>query len=245
MDIRLIEERSLNALPSLYTMVYDGWILRFAKGYTRRANSVNPLYGGTLPLNEKIDYCEDVYRRHGLNVIFKLTDAAQPAELEDVLVARGYEHQAGTIVETMDLTKVRFKRDANVVAQRQFTMTWFNAFAELNGLREDAAGTLKKILAQIQPRTCFASFVDEGQVVATGMAVLERGCVGLFDIVTDVNHRRKGYSTRLVSHLLAWAQEKGGHTAYLQVVGDNQPALWMYNKIGFKETYHYWYRVKS
>ncbi len=243
--IRHIEERSLNALPALQTLTYDGWLLRFAHGYTRRANSVNPLYAGTLPLDEKVAYCEEVYRAQGLNVVFKLTDAAQPATLDAELDKLGYQWQAGTIVQMLTLTGSSFASDADVTADTHFTNTWFQAFAQLNGLHTDAASTLKQILAHIQPRTCFATFVQDGQAVATGMAVLERGIVGLFDIVTDVEHRRKGYSTRLVSHLLAWARDNGAQQAYLQVVAENQPAVWMYNKLGFKETYHYWYRVKS
>ena len=42
--IRLIEEHALNAWPPLQTLLLDGWVLRLANGYTRWANSVNPLY---------------------------------------------------------------------------------------------------------------------------------------------------------------------------------------------------------
>ena len=42
--IRYLEELSLNALPSLENIFLDGWVVRFANGYTKRANSVNPLY---------------------------------------------------------------------------------------------------------------------------------------------------------------------------------------------------------
>jgi hypothetical protein len=33
--IQEIEEISLNAWPSLQQILYDGWILRFANGYTK------------------------------------------------------------------------------------------------------------------------------------------------------------------------------------------------------------------
>jgi len=45
MDSRLIEELTLNAWPPLETLLFDGWILSFSDGYTRRANSVQS--GGT------------------------------------------------------------------------------------------------------------------------------------------------------------------------------------------------------
>ena len=43
-----IEEVALNAWPSMQHMLYDGWLLRFSNGYTKRANSVNILYAGAL-----------------------------------------------------------------------------------------------------------------------------------------------------------------------------------------------------
>ena len=35
------------------------------------------------------------------------------------------------------------------------------------------------------------------------------------------------------------------HTAYLQVVRDNQKAVNLYTKFGYKTIYSYWYRVKK
>ena len=42
--IRYLEELALNAWTSIQTVVYDGWLIRFSNGYTKRANSVNPIY---------------------------------------------------------------------------------------------------------------------------------------------------------------------------------------------------------
>ncbi len=58
---RTIEELTLNAWPALQTVLYDGWLLRFADGYTRRANSVNPIYPSAVPLADKIAACERAY----------------------------------------------------------------------------------------------------------------------------------------------------------------------------------------
>src|SRR5580693_6740913 len=86
--ITQLEELSINAWPSLQTLVYDGWVLRFADGYTKRANSSNPLYEGVLDVDEKIDACEKLYSGRRLDTVFKLTTASHPADLDRILSAR-------------------------------------------------------------------------------------------------------------------------------------------------------------
>ena len=71
--IRQIEEAGLNAWPAHQQMLYDGWLLRFADGYTKRANSVNPVYRSNLEIDEKIKTCQEIYRNQGLPAVFRLT----------------------------------------------------------------------------------------------------------------------------------------------------------------------------
>ena len=50
-----VEEAALNAWPALQQILYDGWILRFSQGYTKRANSVNPIFQSSIDLETKIN----------------------------------------------------------------------------------------------------------------------------------------------------------------------------------------------
>mgnify|MGYP000629736674 CR=1 FL=1 len=95
--IRTLEELSLNALPCLQQILDDGWVLRFAEGFTKRANSVTPLYSGTEDLagdlTEKIDRCAAVYNSFDLPSIFRLIDKPQWSILDQTLSKMGYTKQ--------------------------------------------------------------------------------------------------------------------------------------------------------
>ena len=89
--VRTIEELSMNAWPAMQSLHYDGWVIRCADGYTKRANSVYPLYASQIDIDKKIGFCESFYRERGLPTVFKLTRASTPANLDAFLEKRGYK----------------------------------------------------------------------------------------------------------------------------------------------------------
>src|SRR5262245_45901475 len=97
-----VEEAGLNGWPALNQLLFDGWILRLAGGYTRRANSVNPLSPGSRDLRDKIVCCEALYRRQNLPTIFRLGPWAGP-DLAAELDQRGYSVEDDNCVLFMDL----------------------------------------------------------------------------------------------------------------------------------------------
>ena len=246
--IRFIEEISFNALPSLRTVYYDGWVLRLADGYTRRANSVQVLYPGSLPLDEKIAYCEEIYRTSGLPVVFKLTDAAQPADLNAVLTENGYAMDASTSVRTMDLTSYEPQPTyPHVTIETTPQEEWVGAFGRLNAPYGPHIRTMRKVLHMIVPRTGFIALrqPDSKAIEAVALAVVERGYVGMYDVAVEEKLRGQGFGRQLMLHALAWGKANGAHTTYLQVATNNAPAMKLYTNLGFGEGYRYWYRFKS
>ena len=87
--------------------------------------------------------------------------------------------------------------------------------------------------------------VNNGTTIACGLCVIERGYAGLYNIVVDETQRGKGYGCGICESLLSSAKRIGVHTSYLQVVQDNRAALNLYAKLGYKNLYSYWYRVKK
>ena len=89
---RRIEEASLNSWPALQQMLFDGWIIRFSNGYTKRANSVTPLYTSLLPSQEKIVACENLYHQKQLPTIFRLLSFSSTShDLDALLAQRQYQ----------------------------------------------------------------------------------------------------------------------------------------------------------
>ena len=76
--------------------------------------------------------------------------------------------------------------------------------------------------------------------VATGIAAYADDWVGFRGIEVDPRHRRRGLGLAVLAALLEWGAEQGATTAYLQVLGDNAPALALYERLGF--TTHHSYR---
>ena len=107
--IKLLEELSFNAWPALETINYDGWVLRFANGFSKRSNSVNPLYGSTIDLDEKINHCESIYQAKELKTTFKLNDISCPKNLDEALAARGYEIIDPVSVQVLELRDTDFR----------------------------------------------------------------------------------------------------------------------------------------
>ena len=64
-----VEETCLNAWPALRQVWFDGWVLRFSDGLTRRANSANPLQADYDRIDALIPACEALYRRQLLQAI--------------------------------------------------------------------------------------------------------------------------------------------------------------------------------
>lgn len=243
-DIQTIEEVSLNSWPSLQQILYDGWILRFANGYTKRANSVNPVYRGTKDVTEKIKRCEQIYLTKNISPVFRVTPLAHPENLDEILANAGYEKKDVCSVQVLDLISFQPQTTSSVRVAAEISQEWLDNFVYLSEVTLEERETLTGILRNIASKNSFAVLLKDNQVVACGLGVLERQYVGLFEIVTAKTERRKGFGKELILNILDWAKQNGAKQAYLQVVMNNKPALNLYSQLGFKEVYQYFYRIK-
>ncbi len=232
------------AQPALRTLHYDGWVLRFSDGHTRRGNSVHPLYPGALDVREKIARCEELYAVQGLPLVFKITDAAEPAELDGVLEEQGFGVSATTSVQVRALEETPLESAHPVALSGRAGGDWLDAFCRLTEVPPRRREVLARMLDGIFTPAAYASITVDGEIVAVGLGVVVHGWVGLYDIATAEPQRRRGLARSIVNALLAWGRKSGATDAYLQVMVDNAPALALYDTIGSVEVYRYWYRSR-
>lgn len=238
--IQQLEYISLRAWQALETDIYDGWILRASMGYTRRANSVQPLDHQTMPVDKKIAYCETWYQQRHLPCVFRLTPALRPPDLDSRLHERGYISTAKTYVQIAPLAKGTYTMDPDFHFKTTLTPAWHAAWEKWNNVNPLNAEIARRMQLQNNMKDrCFAWMGE----YALGLAIRENQHMGLFDIVVAPEYRDKGIGTRLVRSLMAWGADIGASYAYLQVATNNAVALHVYSKLGFNTHHPYWYRV--
>lgn len=240
-----IEEASLNAWPAMHQVLLDGWLLRFANGFTKRANSVVPLRPGNQPFRDKVRYCENLYAREQLQSIFRLISIVDHEQLDDYLNERAYAEVDRTLVLTaptpLEASTGTTTPDWQLVPMRE----WLDIYTSLTGMPDTAKRLHGAMLGGIRAECAYAVLRDGDWPLACGLGVVEQGLVGLFDIVTHPEHLQHGHATTLVQAILVWGREHGAETAYLQMVADNHAASALYANLGFSELYRYWYRIST
>jgi N-acetylglutamate synthase len=239
-SIQRYEERSFNAWPALQSLIADGWLLRFAQGHTKRANSVNALSAGAR-LDDIVDIALPLYRQFELPLIFRLTPLV-PARFDATLESRGFVLADPTLVLTRRL-EGPIAADPAVTLSERATPDWLHGVDEAAHLSHTARQTHRTMLAALRLPAAFATLSEDGVPQGYGFAVYDRGAVGLFDVVTLPHARRRGVSSRLCKTLLAWGRLRGAQEGYLQVVASNHGALALYRHLGFSQAYPYHYRV--
>ena len=242
--INEIEKVQFDAWPALRTFVYDGWLLRTSEGVTRRSNSISPIYSSSIELDKKIIFCEDYYCKTGLPVIFKLTDDVYPEELDAELDKRGYVIDAETSVQIMDIKQKDLEMDNSLQINDSLDDQWLKRFIDYNGYDTSKTDGYGHIIKAISLKKGLFDLIVKDDHIGCGLGVIHGDYLGVFDIVIAPEFRRRGYGKKIVESIMAWGKMNGSKLCYLQVMTDNPQAIDLYSKIGFREVYKYWYRIK-
>ena len=254
MDLKAIADLELAAFaafPALEELDWQGWRLRFAQGYTKRANSANPLASARELTAQDLQVVTQAFHDRHLPVCFRLPAPLCPPNVDDLLARHGYGFVDMSLVMTKRLTladppvqaSTHENADGFDLALLPDLSEWHQQYLAISGKPMAGQAIHAEMLRSIQHDSAFALARHDGRPACCGLAVCSGTTLGLFDIATHGDHRKRGLASRLCQALMSWGHQRGARLAYLQVLAANSPAISVYEHLGFRRAYHYWYRV--
>ena len=240
-DLRLAaacEHRILNAWPAADTLFVEGWAVRFAKGYSGRANSASAMIQDSNLNDETLDLIEQLYRDAGLPPCIRITPLSHD-EVEAKLEARGYRSITRALGMVAELGGASPQPPALHIAAQADAAWVRNIAARKTGAKKDADAALTAIVSRIRLPAAFATVTLDGKPAAFGMGVAERGMAEIGCVMVDAAVRGRGLGRAAVKGLMGWARANGATQAYLQVERGNATAVGLYRSLGFREVYGY------
>ncbi|GAA2139336.1 N-acetyltransferase [Glycomyces algeriensis] len=234
-------ERHLAATwPAPETAELGGWLLRYAEGFSRRANSVLALTAPPGGTDAALAAVGDWYEARGARPLIALPGGVGK-RLDDELAARGWEAEGRTAVMTKRLDGA--SQDSTAYDGEAVVVDAPGA-ALLEQVGRGAPAVAARIFGS-GPGRGYAEIHRGGELAARGRGAVEGDLVAITNIGTLPAFRRQGLGTEILRALEAWGHGNGARRAALQVEADNEAAIAMYERLGYAERYRYQYRARS
>jgi ribosomal protein S18 acetylase RimI-like enzyme len=216
------------------------WLLRAAGGFTRRANSALVVGDPGRPLDAAVAAVQEWYDARGLPARVQVP-AAEGAGLAPVLAARGWTVATTTHVLTAEaahvLRAVPDRAPLSVRIDAQPDDAWLDSY------RSDAhplPPVARDVLTN-HPVVGFASVREGGRCLAVARVAVDGVWAGLFGVEVDPAYRRRGLGQAVTAAALRWAVDAGARRTYLQVVAANEPAVALWQRLGYEHHHDYVY----
>lgn len=215
--------------PALETEPLGEWEMRFAGGFTKRANSVAAFGDPGVDVDTALARAQRYYVGRDLRPLVNL-EAGGPWELP--LAERGWTPVAGgdTTVLVAQLDR-RWPLDPEADLADDPDDAWLAAYV--------SPGEPVHLARQVMTASPTAAHVSLDGAIAR--VVVTGEWAGLSALWVPDGKRRRGLARRLVTTSLGWAVEQGADKAYLQVVTGNDPAERLYRTFGFVDHHEYRY----
>lgn len=235
--VQACEERLVNLWPAVDTVLWGDWVVRFANGYSGRANSASAIRAGATLSDGEITAIVALYRAAGLPASIRVTPLAPP-DLADRLEAAGWRLRT-TSIGMIGHTSAHRRPDPAVQITPAPTRQWLDGVSGWQDASKRNPAHLAAIVGRIRLPVGFATLSENNVPLAYGMVALDRGMAEIGSIIVSPDARGKGFGRRLVTHMIGWAATAGASRVFLQVEGSNQTARSLYRSLGFDDVYAY------
>lgn len=243
LSVHQIEGATLTAWPALQ-VAHDGlWLWRYARGYTKRANSIHCLDPSDGSYAEiRLQRMAQLSHQHGIPPVFRVTPLTAP-EVVDVLDGLQWEEFEPSLVMAMEMPDADFPVDFQARYFHPTDPAWIRAQTQMAGTDPASVEALEQIVNAI---ACEAAGVlvyhKAGLPVAAALATVANGIGIYLNVVTHPSARGLGYGRAVMGAALNWVRSRGATHSAIQVLEENTPAVNLYGSLGFGEVYSYIYR---
>jgi ribosomal protein S18 acetylase RimI-like enzyme len=227
------------------------WLLRAAEGFTGRANSVLPLGDPGMPLDEALAVVTQWYRDRGLppTIVVPLPLEADPASLafDRQLAERDWHTRPGpAFVMVADLPLGISPADLAEGREVQTAAEPDDAWAAMYHYRgqEYLPPVAGKVLTSAEQQS-FVSIREGGDVLAIARLSIAAGWAGIAAVEVNPAYRRQGLGVAITAAACREAAINGISRVFLQVEVDNAAARALYERLGFRYSHRYHYRIAA
>jgi len=224
------------------------WLLRAAGGFTGRANSALPLGDPGLPLDEALAVVTRWYRERGLPPMIAVPvplDDDASRELDEQLTRRSWPTRPGPaffMVADLPLAipASEIAGGREVVVSPEPDDAWA---ARYHYRGQDHLPPVARQVLTSAREQAFVSIREGDAVLAIARLSIADGWAGLTAVEVHPGHRRQGFGVVVTAAACLLAGQLGVQRVFLQVEVDNAPAQAMYQRLGFRYSHRYHYRV--
>jgi ribosomal protein S18 acetylase RimI-like enzyme len=243
-DIPALERACLTAVPASRIALDGAAVIRAGggEGGSGRANSacwLDPADETDIPA--RLARIEAWYERLGRVPKVRVTPLTPPA-LERLLAHRGWLRSGETVVMAAPLDGLPLP-DGEAFVEEAPDEAWLlvrEAAGDASpGRMEEKRATAGLLMVP----GAWISVPAEGRIGAVAFAAAVGPLAMLGDVGTLMPMRGRGLGRRACLAALGWARSEGARFGVLQVEADNDAALSLYRRLGFREVYRYAYRT--
>lgn len=225
------------------------WLLRAAAGFTGRANSALPLGDPGMPLDEAVTAVTRWYRDRALPPMIAVPTRGEAGSrgqhLDDHLSERRWLTRDAPALVMLAGLPLRVPLDRLPPGRAvRATPVPDDAWAARYHYRgqDHLPPVARKVLTSAEEQS-FLSIRDGDEVLAIARLSIADGWAGITAVEVSPAHRRQGLGAAITAAACLQAAQRGPRNVFLQVAVDNAPAIALYERLGFRSSHRYHYRV--
>lgn len=231
MNPAIAERVAMQAWPGLQTSANGRWRHRVAGGYTNRANSTTAIsWSRGDDAFAGVEWGIAAARRHGADPVFQISDRAEFDAVREALERMEMREFSPTVVMALDdHSHLHHAGDQIIQLSDGAIGDWFESWWALTGGHDAGEQVVRNYMSRLPGNVRGATKRELSEVAAVGLGIEVEGGLYICAMQTATGHRRKGHASSVVSRLAATTRQP----LVLAVEADNEPAMRVYERLGF------------